>query len=39
MAEISFTDEAVDDLRRIGPDAVPKVLKKVLLLAENAEAG
>ncbi|MQA27195.1 MAG: hypothetical protein GEU94_17410 [Micromonosporaceae bacterium] len=39
MAEVSFTDAAIDDLRRIGPDAVPKVLKKVLLLADNAEAG
>ena len=39
MAEIVFTDAAIDDLRRIGPDAVPKVLKKVLLLEENAEAG
>ncbi|MCW6008410.1 type II toxin-antitoxin system mRNA interferase toxin, RelE/StbE family [Micromonospora sp. CPCC 205371] len=39
MAEITFTDAAIDDLRRIGPDAVPKVLKKILLLAENAEAG
>lgn len=39
MAEITFTDAAIDDLRRIGPDAVPKVLKKVLMLAENAEAG
>ncbi len=39
MAEIVFTDAAIDDLRRIGPDAVPKVLKRVLLLAENSEAG
>ena len=39
MAEIRFTDDAIDDLRRIGPDAVPRVLKKVLLLAEDAEAG
>ncbi|MFD3688002.1 type II toxin-antitoxin system RelE/ParE family toxin [Nocardiopsis sp. NPDC058631] len=39
MAEITFTDAAIDDLRRIGPDAVPKVLKKVLLLEENPEAG
>ena len=39
MAEITFTDAAIDDLRRIGPDAVPKVLKKILLLAENAGAG
>jgi mRNA interferase RelE/StbE len=39
VAEIWFTHAALDDLRRIGPDAVPKVLKKVLLLEENAEAG
>jgi mRNA interferase RelE/StbE len=39
MADIVFTDAAIDDLRRIGPDAVPRVLKKVLLLEENAEAG
>ncbi|MFD6948707.1 hypothetical protein A6A08_15375 [Nocardiopsis sp. TSRI0078] len=39
MAEITFTDAALDDLRRLGPDAVPKVLKKVLLLEENPEAG
>jgi mRNA interferase RelE/StbE len=39
MAEITFTSAAIDDLRRIGPDAVPKVLKKVLLLADDAEAG
>jgi mRNA interferase RelE/StbE len=39
VAEVWFTDAAIDDLRRIGPDAVPKILKKVLLLAEDAEAG
>jgi len=39
VAEISFTDAALDDLRRIGPDAVPKVLRKVLLLVDDAEAG
>ncbi|WP_425827556.1 type II toxin-antitoxin system RelE family toxin [Streptomyces fractus] len=39
MTEVTFTDAALDDLRRIGPDAVPKVLKKVLLLEENPEAG
>jgi hypothetical protein len=39
MTEIVFTDAAIDDLRRIGPDAVPRVLKKILLLQENAEAG
>jgi mRNA interferase RelE/StbE len=39
MVEISFTDAAIDDLRRIGPDAAPKVLKKVLLLLDAADAG
>jgi mRNA interferase RelE/StbE len=39
MADVSFTAAAIDDLRRIGPDAVPKVLKQVLLLTEDAEAG
>jgi mRNA interferase RelE/StbE len=39
VAEVVFTDPAVDDLRRIGPDAVPKVLKKILLLLDNPEAG
>lgn len=39
MAEVVFTDAALDDLRRIGPDAVPKVLKKILVLLEAPEAG
>ncbi|MEV8630589.1 type II toxin-antitoxin system mRNA interferase toxin, RelE/StbE family [Streptosporangium sp. NPDC051023] len=39
MSDVVFTDSAVDDLRRIGPDAVPKILKKILLLLENPEAG
>ncbi|GLW99476.1 type II toxin-antitoxin system mRNA interferase toxin, RelE/StbE family [Microtetraspora sp. NBRC 16547] len=39
MSDVVFTDAAIDDLRRIGPDAVPKVLKKILLLLENSEAG
>ncbi|MBN6052141.1 type II toxin-antitoxin system RelE/ParE family toxin [Nonomuraea sp. RK-328] len=39
MSDVVFTAPAVDDLRRIGPDAVPKVLKKILLLLENPEAG
>ncbi|MCW2878323.1 MAG: hypothetical protein JWQ95_2423 [Sphaerisporangium sp.] len=39
MSDVVFTDPAVDDLRRIGPDAVPKVLKEILLLLENPEAG
>ncbi|MEV5494884.1 type II toxin-antitoxin system RelE/ParE family toxin [Nonomuraea fuscirosea] len=39
MSDVVFTAPAVDDLRRIGPDAVPKVLKKILLLLDNPEAG
>jgi mRNA interferase RelE/StbE len=39
MAEVVFADAAIDDLRRIGPDAVPKVLKKVLLLVDEPLAG
>lgn len=39
MAEVVFTDAAIDDLRRLGPDVVPKVLKKVLLLCDDPEAG
>lgn len=39
MVEITFTDAAIDDLRKIGPDAVPKVLKKVLLLLDSPTAG
>lgn len=39
MTEITFVDAALDDLRRIGPDVVPKVLKKILLLLESPEAG
>jgi len=39
MAEVQFTDAALDDLRRLGPDAAPRVLRKVLLLEQNPEAG
>jgi mRNA interferase RelE/StbE len=39
MTEIVFTDAALDDLRRIGPSAVPQVLKKILLLDADPEAG
>ena len=39
MTEITFTDAAIDDLRKIGPSAVPKVLKKVLLLLDSPTAG
>lgn len=39
MADVLFTDAAVDDLRRLGPDVVPKVLKKIQILLDNPEAG
>ena len=39
MAEVLFTDAAIDDLRRLGPDVVPKVLKKIQLLFGNPQAG
>jgi mRNA interferase RelE/StbE len=39
VSDVVFTAPAVDDLRRIGPDAAPKVLRKILLLLENPEAG
>jgi len=39
MTEITFTDAALDDLRKIGPSAVPKVLKKILLQLDSPTAG
>lgn len=39
MAEVVFTDAAIDDLRRLGPDVVPKVLKKILILHDDPAAG
>jgi mRNA interferase RelE/StbE len=39
MTEVTFTDAAIDDLRRMGPDAVPMVLKKVLILLDSPDAG
>lgn len=39
MADIVFTRAALDDLRRIGPVAVPKVLKKLLILVDDPMAG
>lgn len=39
MVEVLFTDAAIDDLRKLGPDAVPKVLKKVLLLLDSPQVG
>ncbi|MGH8999904.1 MAG: type II toxin-antitoxin system RelE family toxin [Acidimicrobiia bacterium] len=39
MAEVRFVDPAVEDLQRLAPDVVKRVLKKVLLLEENPKAG
>lgn len=39
MTEIVFLDAALDDLRRIGPDAVPRLLKKILILLDSPTAG
>ena len=39
MVNISFTEAAIDDLRRIGPDAVPRVLKKLQVLQIDPKAG
>jgi mRNA interferase RelE/StbE len=39
MVEISFTEPAIDGLRRVGPEAVPKVLKKLLILLADPKAG
>ena len=39
MADVVFTDAAIDDLRRLGPDIVPRILGKVLILLAAPEAG
>lgn len=39
MAEVRFLDPALEDLHRLSPDVVKRVLKKVLLLEENPKAG
>lgn len=39
MTGIVFTDAAIDDLRRLGPDVVAKVLKKILILDRDPRAG
>ncbi|GIH92261.1 hypothetical protein ACFFMN_05095 [Planobispora siamensis] len=36
-SDVVFTDPAIDDLRRIGPDVAPRILKRILLLLENPE--
>lgn len=37
--QIVFTDAAIDDLRRVGPEIAARVMKKILLLEENPQAG
>jgi len=39
MAEVRFLDAAVEDLSRLAPDVVTRVLKKLLLLERNPKAG
>lgn len=39
MAAIFFTDDALEDLRRLGPSIAPRILKKILLLEQSAHAG
>lgn len=39
MAEVRFVDPAVEDLQRLSPDVVKRVLKKVLLLEQDPKAG
>lgn len=39
MVEITFIDAAIDDLRKVGPEAIPKIFKKLLLLLDSPTAG
>ncbi|MEW6155198.1 MAG: type II toxin-antitoxin system RelE/ParE family toxin [Actinomycetota bacterium] len=39
MAEVRFLDAAIEDLQRLAPEIVTRVLKKLLLLEENPKAG
>lgn len=39
MPRVVFTNEAIDDLRRLGPSVAARVLKKILLLEQDSEAG
>lgn len=39
MADVVFTSDAIDDLRRLGPDIAAKILKKALILLDDPEAG
>ncbi|GAB3871230.1 hypothetical protein GCM10029964_007170 [Kibdelosporangium lantanae] len=36
---VTFTDAALDDLRRLGPDVAPKVLRKIVTLRADPEVG
>lgn len=36
---VVFIDAAIDDLRRVGPSVAPRILKKILLLETEPEAG
>jgi len=36
---VTFTDAALDDLRRLGPGLVPKALKTIVVLVEDPELG
>lgn len=39
MVEVLFTDAAIDDLRKLGPDTAPKILKKIVRLLDSPQAG
>jgi mRNA interferase RelE/StbE len=39
VTQIQFTNDAIDDLRRLGPEIVPRILKKILILEINTHAG
>jgi mRNA interferase RelE/StbE len=39
VTEIVFTDPAIDDLRRLGPEVAVRVLKKILILMKDPRAG
>ncbi len=39
QVRVVFTDPAIDDLRRVGPSVAPRMLKKILLLETDPEAG
>ncbi len=39
QTRIVFVDAALEDLRRVGPSVAPRILKKILLLEANPQAG